>query len=213
MQGHTRARHVIAKIPARPDPAHPHPMSTGDAHLEIVQIDSGLEFERRDESAVRMIFDVGGSSFLASYSRGNRPPSAPASSRTLGNELLADIIGPHTVISKLSEVDASFAVIRLLPYSEDAVSRWRSLMSSLHAQAIESIEHEGVLCESWFSFCIDDRAFLFAVMVRPSGVQVATKDQTPDLEIDRHHGTFKNSWDRTLRIACRPLVMRERIQD
>ncbi|KIQ17795.1 hypothetical protein RT97_29895 [Variovorax paradoxus] len=188
-------------------------MNITDVQLQILRIDAGSEPERCDGSTVRVIFEVGGSSFLASYSRGPRIFTSQASRRMLVTKLLADVISPHTVISKLSEVDASTAVIRLLPRSESALATWRSSMSSLHAQAVESIGQEGVLCESWFSFYIDDDAFLFAVMLRSIGIRAEEKDATSDLEIDRHHRAFKASWDRTLRIACRPWMTHTKIQD
>lgn len=188
-------------------------MNITDAQLQILRIDAGNEPERCDRSSIRVFFEVGGSSFLATYSRAPRSRTSPASCHMLETRLLADVVCQQTMVFELSEVNASTAVIRLLPRSESALAVWRSSMSSLHAQAIESIRQEGVLCESWFSFYIEDEAFLFAVMLRPIGISVKKKELIPDLEIDRRHRAFKASWDRALRITCRPLMTHTQIQD
>ena len=188
-------------------------MHTTGVSLQILRIAAGADPEPCEDASVRAVFELGESSFLAIYSRAPIDASTRTSSRMVATELLADIIGPQTTIRKLSELDASMAAIQLLPGSESAVSTWRSSMSSLYTQAIDSIEQEGVLCESWFSFHIEDQALLFAVMLRPTGSQHEEKCAVRSWEINRHHRAFKASWDRNLRITCRPLLSHPKIQD
>jgi hypothetical protein len=88
-------------------------------------------------------------------------------------------------------------VIKFLPGTEEQRLNWSKTMKSRIEEARQSIKSEGVDCESWFTFKVNDSQYAFALM-RKHDVHVHNTDHP----IDLIHKEFKKTWDRKARIPC-----------
>ncbi len=88
-------------------------------------------------------------------------------------------------------------VIKFLPGTEEQRLNWSKTMNARIEEARQSIKSEGVDCESWFTFKVDDDQYAFALM-RKHDVQV----QNTIHPIDLIHKEFKKTWDKKERIPC-----------
>jgi hypothetical protein len=88
-------------------------------------------------------------------------------------------------------------VIKFLPGTEEQRLNWSKTMNARIEEARQSIKSEGVDCESWFTFKVNDDQYAFALM-RKHDVQ-AHETNHP---IDLIHKEFKKTWDRNERLPC-----------
>jgi Family of unknown function (DUF6176) len=88
-------------------------------------------------------------------------------------------------------------VIKFLPGTEEQRLNWSKTMNARIEEARQSIKSEGVDCESWFAFKINDDQYAFALM-RKYDVQVHNTNHP----IDLIHKEFKKTWDKKERIPC-----------
>jgi Family of unknown function (DUF6176) len=88
-------------------------------------------------------------------------------------------------------------VIKFLPGTEDQRLNWSKTMNARIEEARQSIKSEGVDCESWFTFKINDDQYAFALM-RKHDIRVYNTNHP----IDLIHKEFKKTWDKKERIPC-----------
>lgn len=88
-------------------------------------------------------------------------------------------------------------VIKFLPGTEDQRLNWSKTMNARIEEARQSIKSEGVDCESWFTFKINDDQYAFALM-RKHDIRAYNTNHP----IDLIHKEFKKTWDRKERIPC-----------
>ena len=145
-------------------------------------------------------FSIDGVGYFLTYV----PPSSSAfSGAGFCCQLRADVrlkIPPSDVSAKNCKEPVG-AIIRLKEGNISELEDWATQLDLLADEARESIRREGVLCETWFSFALENSIYLFCYM-RQSYLSPPLDERLPVLAVDKMHKKFKAIWDATVRIPC-----------
>ena len=96
---------------------------------------------------------------------------------------------------RVNKVDVKCVVVELKPNSLSRVREWVSYLKDHEAEALQSLENEGVTVENFFLFAMEGKDYLIGYM-RAKSMDVASKAVKESLlEIDAYHQQFKkDTW-------------------
>ena len=103
---------------------------------------------------------------------------------------------PHKwTVMRVNKVDVKCVVVELKPNSLSRVREWVSYLKDHEAEALQSLENEGVTVENFFLFAMEGKDYLIGYM-RAKSMDVASKAVKESLlEIDAYHQQFKkDTW-------------------
>ena len=96
---------------------------------------------------------------------------------------------------RVNKVDVKCVVVELKPNSLSRVKEWVSYLKDNEAEALQSLENEGVTVENFFLFAIEEKDYLIGYM-RAKSMEAASKAVKESLlKIDAYHQQFKkDTW-------------------
>ena len=94
-------------------------------------------------------------------------------------------------------MDVGAALIKLKPNTESKVKAWQQQLQQRKAEAIETLQAEGVKVESWFHIQIEGQDYLMAYMRAVDLAKAQQIAKTSPFEIDQVHQQFKRDcWEK-----------------
>lgn len=95
-------------------------------------------------------------------------------------------------------MDVGAVLIKLKTNTLVNVEAWRQEIEQRKAEAIQTLQAEGVKVESWFQLELDGNNYLLAYMRANDIAHAQQIARNSSFEIDKVHKQFKQNWERVI---------------
>lgn len=91
-------------------------------------------------------------------------------------------------------MDVGAVLIQLKPDSLSNIEAWKDELNARKAEALETLQAEGVHVESWFHLQLEGQDYLIAYMRADDIARAQQIGRTSPFPIDQVHKQFKQNW-------------------
>lgn len=95
-------------------------------------------------------------------------------------------------------MDVGAVLIRLKANTQAQVEAWQQEIQQRKAEAIQTLQAEGVTVESWFQFELNGDHYLLAYMRAKDIAHAQQVARNSSFEIDQVHRQFKQHWEQVI---------------
>lgn len=95
-------------------------------------------------------------------------------------------------------MDVGAVLIKLKTNTQAEVEAWQQEIEKRKAEAIQTLQAEGVTVESWFQLELNGENYLLAYTRAKDIAQAQQVAKNSSFEIDRYHQQFKQHWEQVI---------------
>ncbi|ENW81938.1 hypothetical protein F909_01627 [Acinetobacter sp. ANC 3929] len=95
-------------------------------------------------------------------------------------------------------MDVGAVLIKLKTNRQTEVEAWQQEIERRKAEAIQTLQAEGVKVESWFQLELNDENYLLAYTRAKDIAQAKQMARNSSFEIDKVHQQFKQHWEQII---------------
>ncbi|GAA5631441.1 hypothetical protein Acal02_02071 [Acinetobacter calcoaceticus] len=95
-------------------------------------------------------------------------------------------------------MDVGAVLIKLKTNTQAEVEAWQQEIEKRKAEAIQTLQAEGVKVESWFQLELNGENYLLAYTRAKDIAQAQQVAKKSSFEIDKYHQQFKQHWEQVI---------------